>query len=174
MKNGTYNEIVKPIVVLVAICLLISALLGLTNAITAPIIEKNKELAALETRKALLPDAVGFELVEHASDSVDSIYKDTGDTGYVVTVSRSGYGGEVVTMIAISNEGDILGISVTATSETTGIGSKVALPDFTDQFNGYNSSSDPADVISGATYSSRAVINGVNAALEAFASVKGA
>ena len=45
-NNSTWNDILKPVVVLTVICFVVSGLLGLTNSITAPIIEENARLAA--------------------------------------------------------------------------------------------------------------------------------
>ena len=41
-KNTFWTEMARPVVVLVVICLVASALLGFTNAKTAPVIEENR------------------------------------------------------------------------------------------------------------------------------------
>ena len=48
MKGKTWNDIVKPIVVLVVICLVASAALAGVNQVTAPIIAEQQEAAANE------------------------------------------------------------------------------------------------------------------------------
>jgi Na+-translocating ferredoxin:NAD+ oxidoreductase RnfG subunit len=50
-------------------------------------------------------------------------------------------------------------------SETPGIGTKVQADSFLSQFNGQSGAAE-ADIISGATFSSRAVIEAVNKALD--------
>ena len=52
MKN-TWNDFVKPIVVLGVICLVTSLLLAATNNVTAPIIAENAVKTANATRQAV-------------------------------------------------------------------------------------------------------------------------
>ena len=47
-KNSTFKEYIAPVVVLVAICLVITLALALTNNVTAPVIEANDKAAANE------------------------------------------------------------------------------------------------------------------------------
>ena len=46
MKSNTFKEYIQPVVVLVAICLVITFALAYVNSITAPIIEQNAAKAA--------------------------------------------------------------------------------------------------------------------------------
>ena len=59
-KNTFWTEMARPVVVLVVICLVASALLGFTNAKTAPVIEENIRIEAEKTRKEVLPAASEF------------------------------------------------------------------------------------------------------------------
>ena len=85
--GGLWNDMLKPVVVLVVICLVASAALGFTNSKTEPIITENKNAAAVEARRAALPEATGFEEVavsdDLASRGVTGIFKSTNDVGYV-------------------------------------------------------------------------------------------
>ena len=63
-EKKAWNEFLKPIVVLVVICLVTSTLLAVTNSVTAPIIAEKAQGAAGEARRALLPDADKFVPVE--------------------------------------------------------------------------------------------------------------
>lgn len=63
-KNTFWTEMARPVVVLVVICLVASALLGLTNAKTAPVIEENIRIEAEKTRKEVLPAASEFTELE--------------------------------------------------------------------------------------------------------------
>ncbi len=173
-KKNVYSEIVKPIVVLVVICLVVSGLLGITNAITAPIIEQNKAAAALKDRQELLPNATGFTEVTYDDPHVKSVHVDDGGTGMIVVVEMTGYGGIVTTTVAVDPDGNVLHLRINANTETKGVGTKVTLPAFMDQFIGLNSESKPISTITGATYSSKTVIDSVNLALKVFDSVKGA
>ena len=59
-KNSTFKEYIAPVVVLVAICLVITLALALTNNVTAPVIEANDKAAADANRIELLPDGDAF------------------------------------------------------------------------------------------------------------------
>ena len=61
MKSNTFKEYIQPVVVLVAICLVITFALAFVNGITAPIIEENAKRAAEAARIELLPSATSFE-----------------------------------------------------------------------------------------------------------------
>ena len=63
------------------------------------------------------------------------------------------------------------GLSADVTSETKGVGSKTGEKSFTDRFLGLTGNCDAIDGITGATYSSKAVKAGVNAALAAYAAI---
>ena len=69
-------------------------------------------------------------------------------------------------------DGTISNISVDASTQTTGIGSKVADESFTSGFIGWNggavSSGNPVDGVASATYSSNAVFTAVNAAIDCY------
>ncbi|WP_313340495.1 RnfABCDGE type electron transport complex subunit G [Sedimentibacter sp.] len=92
--------------------------------------------------------------------------------GYAIKTwsTVSGFGGDIELFLGVSPEGKITGIAVTQLSETAGLGTRVAEPDFKDQFTGKDltveiSESD-VNMISGATISSKsftsAVSNAVN------------
>ncbi|MBQ6491452.1 MAG: hypothetical protein IJI88_04185 [Atopobiaceae bacterium] len=57
-------ETVRPVIVLVAICVVAGALLGVVHDITQPIADAIAEERAQETYAALVPEAAGFEELE--------------------------------------------------------------------------------------------------------------
>ena len=57
-----FKEYGAPIVVLTAICLVVSFALAFTNKTVSPIIEEQNRLAAEQGRQEVLPDADGFTL----------------------------------------------------------------------------------------------------------------
>ncbi len=174
----SFKEMIRPFLVLVIISVLVGALLGLTNHITAPIIEENARIEAENTRKALLPSATEFEPLE-VSDAhdIDSAYighdADGNTVGYIISVTRSGYK-SVSATVAIGTDGKILDLSVDASSETQGIGSKVGDRGYFSKYIGVSGSADGVDLISQATYSSTALRNCVGAALAVFEEIGGA
>ena len=110
----------------------------------------------------------------------------SGETlGYAFTITDSeGYGGDIQFAMGVQNDGTLNGISILSISETAGLGMKATTDDFKNQFKDKNvekftytktgaSSDDEIDAISGATITTNAMTNGVNAGLCAFRSVEG-
>lgn len=188
-NNNTFKEYVAPIVVLVAICLVITAALAATYGVTQPIIEENSIKAANETRAKLI-EADSFtefdgELAVAEKDKVfatDCYIADNG-AGMVVTVSTKSFGGALTEMIGIDADGKITGIEVTAHADTPGLGTKAHDPTYLEQYKGKGtdeitttSAKDEAAInhITGATISSNAVHYGVYCAMEQYKIVGGA
>ena len=105
--------------------------------------------------------------------------------GYVVTVtSPEGYGGDVQLSMGIANDGTINGIEFLSLSETAGLGMKADTVEFKSQFNGMQvaqvsytktgkQNDYEIDAISGATITTSAVTNAVNAGLVYFDTIAG-
>ncbi len=175
-QNSFWQDMARPVVVLVIICLVASALLGAVNAKTKPVIEENKNAAAVQTRKEVLPAAAAFEELpvsdELAARGVTGIFRGDGNSGYVVTAVNKGYGGDVVVTVGFDADGAILKVKADVSTETTGVGSKVGEDAVLDRFTGVTGSADNVTLRSGATYTSNAVRSSVNAALDAVAAVR--
>ena len=165
-----------PVVVLVAICLVCSALLAVLNDVTAPIIAANTRAQTLASYLSVLPegtaDADMTEVQGLATEGVQGAVT-TPSGAAAVCAAAAGYSGNDITVyVAFDAAGTITNISVDASTQTTGIGSKVAEEDFTAGFIGWNggavSSGAPVDGIASATYSSNAVFAAVNAAIDCY------
>ena len=102
--------------------------------------------------------------------------------GYVISAtSGDGFDGNIVMSIGLDVNGVVTGIEFTTISETAGMGMKVTEAEFKDQFlgddvdsfvvNKAGGSTEPnqIDSVAGATISSRAVTNAVNAARDFYA-----
>lgn len=99
--------------------------------------------------------------------------------GYVLTVtSHEGYGGDIRFTMGVTNEGLLNGISILSISETAGLGMR-AEEVLKPQFAGKSAekyeytktgaiTENQIDAISGATITTNAVVNGVNAGLYYF------
>ena len=173
-KGNTFQEMIKPLLVLVVICLVVSALLGFTHSVTAPIVEENERIAAEQTRKAVLAGAESFTEIDCDTEAlgITSAYKEDSGKGYVITAARKGYGGNVIVTVGIDGSGKVVGLNANVSTETSGVGSKAGLPSYTDKYIGLSGSAAGVDTISNATYSSTAVRNGVSAALAAYDAIK--
>ena len=159
---------------LIAAC--VAAALAGVNAITAPMIAKFNEQKTQAAIEAVLPG--GGEKVENFTDStglVKAVY--ASENGYAIQVTPSGFDGEIDMMVGIDKEGKVIAIDIISHTETPGLGA-VADADnakgeaFRDQFAGLSGSlsvskdGGTVDSITSATITSRAVVVGVNAALE--------
>ena len=134
-------------------------------------------------RALLFPDATSFtEVSAPAIEGLNSVYQaDTG--GYVFDVQSAGYGGDVELMIGISG-GSVTGIQIVAENETDGIGSNALTEDYLGSFAGLSASGNltiedaasgetHVDGVSGATFTSTAVVTDLNIAFEAYAQLGG-
>lgn len=169
---------------LFAITLVVSALLGLVNAVTREPIAAAK---AEKTRRAM--EAVltfdDFARVDFADETglVSEVWQATAGgavCGYVAQVAPSGFGGAIDMIVGFDLTGACTGVSIVSHSETSGLGANAAAKtsvgeDFRGQFAGTNGelavSKDGGtiDALTGATVTSRAVTRGVNAASRAVA-----
>lgn len=176
MTKEAFNEYIKPFVVLVVICLVVSFLLAFTNSKTEPIIEENARIEAERTRREVLPNATTFtELtVDTKALGIQSAFREDSGAGYVVTAGYKGYGGTVTVTVGLDNDGKVVGLSANVSSETQGIGSKAGQLTYLNRYIGLTGSADGVDTITNATYSSTAVRDGVSAAFRAFETIKGA
>ncbi len=108
-----------------------------------------------------------------------------GTLGYAFTITSSeGYGGDIQFAMGVQNDGTLNGISILSIEETAGLGMKADTDEFKDQFkdkkvekftytkNGA-AAEDEIDAISGATITTNAMTNGINAGLCAFRYVEG-
>jgi len=182
------NDIAKPAVVLIAICAVITAALAGTYALTKDIIATSEVAAANALRQEVLPGASFGEPAVSLTDAeikaaaypvVTELYKDENGGGYVATVIAKGFGGDVTVIAGFGSDGNISGVRVASHSETPGLGANSTKPDFYEQYAGKPADApltvvkNPTDAaneitaISGATITSRAVTNAVNAAAEA-------
>ena len=178
---------------LTVIALVVAALLGLVNSITAG---KIAEIDAENTRiamSAVVPEGSEFTDKLEISDDVAAaaaaqggkltkLYgvKNAGaDAGYVMKIAASGSQGTITMMVGVDANKAITGISVVSHSETSGIGTKVmgnepnaAGVPVLDQFIGMSGSGSlvvgkTVTAISGATVSTKGITMGANAALAA-------
>ena len=106
--------------------------------------------------------------------------KDGNTVGYVFVITNSnGYSGDIKLSLGIKADGTVCGIEFTELNETPGKGSLAAEPAFKDQFNNRNavkfelngSGDNGIDAITGATITSNAVLDAVNAGLDYFHTV---
>ena len=167
--------------ILLAICLIVSLLLGVVNQITKPRIDaiQAEKIRAAMAQVLEADEYLPIQLQKDLKDvkSVSEARANGGTLGYVVQVTANGSQGEIQMMVGVDVENRVTGVSVIKHSETPNIGTKVvADQSVLDRFIGMdhakgeitvNSGSNRFDGISGATVSSKGVAAGVNTALAA-------
>ena len=136
-----------------------------------------------EAASALVQEA-GYE-DDDIEACVDALDADGNVLGYVITVtSHAGYGGDITFSMGVTLDGVMNGYSITSISETAGLGMKAKESSFADQFknivsNVYEvvktapSSDTEIQAISGATITSKAMTNAVNAGFVYYNSLVG-
>ncbi|MDO5143650.1 MAG: FMN-binding protein, partial [bacterium] len=114
----------------------------------------------IEAVNSVLPAAETSAPVEEAAPAV------TPDPASEFKATAEGYEEDVVVYITLNADGTIATLRVDASGDTPAIGGQCEKEAFTSQFIGKSApfSTDNVDVISGATYTSKAVIEAVNRA----------
>lgn len=135
-----------------------------------------------EDAMALLSDAALDASIDEVMQAKDSTGK---LAGYVITVTdHEGYGGDITFTVGVKLDGTVNGISFLHIAETAGLGMRaddVLSPQIAGQKasnfaytktggSGQSGDTYTVDAISGATITTNAVVNGVNAALLYFQS----
>ena len=187
-NNKAFSEFISPILVLVVICFVTTFALAFIYGITDPIIKENNAKAAAETRAVLLEasegqfDAYEGELYADPANKIEvtECYIAQNKSGMVVTAKSNSYGGDLIAMIGIDEQGAITAVQVTEASDTPGVGSKAQLPDHLNQYVNLHELTDVAvkkdanvNAVTGASVSSGAVHRCVFGALEQYKQMGG-
>ena len=105
----------------------------------------------------------------------------TGTAGFVFNVTNKGYGGEIDVIVGIDMTGKVTGVKIGKNTETPGLGSKATDKPFLSQLTGIvpkgplkvikgesSGKDEEISAVSGATVSSRAIVEAVQAALNVY------
>lgn len=191
------KSMLKDAAILLAITLIAGLILGVVYQVTKEPIALQEAKAKQEACHEVFTDATGFEAPggfseeaayqviseKYPNQDINEVVKAvdaSGQTlGYVITVTtHEGYGGDIQFTMGIRNDGTVNGISILSIAETPGLGmnaESVLKPQFAgktvEKFE-YTKTGAAAesqvDAISGATITTNAIVNGVNAGLYYF------
>lgn len=160
----------KKIIHLTLFLALVAAIAGgalaLANSLTAPIVAANALAAEKENLQLIFPDAADSDFTEvnvKDSETIEKIFTVNGK-GTVFKLKVSGYKEGTSFMVALDDDAKIIDYVVISNGDTQGIGSKVAEEPFKKSLLDKNAQSDTLDTISGATVSSRPVVEGIQEA----------
>lgn len=148
---------------LATICMVATGLLAVVNSLTKAQIEAQTQIEQTNSLKEIMPDADRFEPVK-TKEEID-YYKayavDNTLLGTALKTKAKGYSSQVETLIGIKTDGTIIGIKILSQNETPGLGNRITKPAFTDKFKNQNINNIQVQAISGATISSKAVIESI-------------
>jgi Na+-translocating ferredoxin:NAD+ oxidoreductase subunit G len=177
------REISKLILVLGLFGVVSASSLAYVRAALAPRIERQSDLHARGPALARLFVAPAAEVlanrvvIESEGATYPVFYHR--EAGKVVglaieTIGRGGYGGDIVLMVAVDlRTGKLTGTEIVSHRESPSFGAQIEKPTFRKQWHGLSATTPVAlradggriDAISGATFSSRAMIDGTNRAI---------
>lgn len=186
MKN---NKLFRLAGVLFIICAISAGILAWLNDVTKDKIAENKLKASMDPAVIALvnPNAETFipyedtaliETIKAENAKFEDLYTQVDGSnnslGYVIkTLSPvGGFGGDMELYVGISPDGKITGTGVISHSETSGLGSRVAEPEFMSQFINKDATKEIGDsdysAISGVTVSSKSFTSAVNNAISIY------
>ncbi len=182
------KKIVIDTLKLVAITLVAGLLLSIVYQLTKDTIAAAEAQELTDSYSAVMADASEFveiEVTEEPGFDDDTslntaLYaydENNSEIGVVLSItSHKGYGGDIDITIGIDTDGVITGIVVTSMSETSGLGANCQNEEWISQYIGKSgevvytktgaTADNEIDAISGATKTTRAITNAVNAALD--------
>lgn len=195
------NTLLHDAIVLFAITLIAGILLGFVYELTKVPIAEQEKAAKIAAYQEVFKDAASFEAVDYseeeateilaadyARESIDAVMQALDGSGnclgYVITAtSNEAYDGNLQLSVGIRMDGTINGISFLKLTESAGLGME-ADPVLKEQFADRQmeqfvvtkigaAASNEIDAISGATITSKAVTNAVNASVEYFKNALG-
>ena len=172
MKKSTHMILTLSIVGIVS-----GAVLAGVYQYAHPLIEKNKEQALQRAIFEVLPDAKSYDTITRKGKVIYKGLDSSGKlVGYAIVGEGAGYQGVIEIMVGIKpNLKNTIGIEILESVETPGLGAKITSPSFRAQFHNLKtlpsikliknkppSKPNQIQAITGATISSRAVVDIVN------------
>ena len=177
------NKILKLALVLFAVSAIVAGVLGVVNALTAPVIDAQKQAKTAAAFSSILA-AERYDEIEFADPNFPTVLTvhQAGDAGYVVTSKFSGAQGNITLAVGVDPDGKCTGISVIEHAETSGLGANAASTgevgvNFRAQFVGQDESialsnaGGSIDALTGATITSRAITEAVATSIQAVKSL---
>lgn len=192
------NETLKLLITLTSVCLISAFLLSIVNSLTAERIAEQARIERLSAVTESLPrdiiqydndpskDIIKIEEWKDIDNKPKEIYigkMKNKPVGFAFTSIGEGYGGMIVIMMGIDISGKITGIEILEHHETPGLGANIESPkEFKDQFKNKTPQQEgftvikgrkpsenwEIEAITGATISSRGVVQAVNDGLAKF------
>ncbi|MCB4792368.1 MAG: RnfABCDGE type electron transport complex subunit G [Elusimicrobia bacterium] len=166
-------KIFKSGLILLILSVVSGASLSFVYRQTEGLIKDAKAKKLYDMEKELLPDARSFKEIEDGS-VVLGFNAEGRKAGVIVLSSYKGYGGMIDILAGIDEQDRVTKVKVLKHTETPGLGNRVERDDFLSQFTGKNlaaiflkkdNPNGEIEAVTGATVSSRAIVESVKKAL---------
>ena len=161
------NKIIRLALVLFAVSAIVAGVLGVVNALTAPVIDAQKQAKTAAAFASIL-EAERYDEIDFSNPdfpTVLTVHK-AGDAGYVVTSKFSGAQGNITMAVGVDNDFKCTGIAIIEHAENAASTGDVGV-NFREQFVGQDESialsnnGGSIDALTGATITSRAITEAV-------------
>lgn len=162
-----------PVIVLTLICVVVALALAIANAFTAPVIERAQAEKTAKILREVYPIQGVFEPIDPETadgalpESVIEIYK-APDGGYVFKVKVKAFKPDFTVLVGISPDGAVTDTKYLQSSETLSAEDKLD-----GAYKGVSADGFKAEIIGGATYTSKGYAQAVEDSLTAFTVMKG-
>lgn len=163
------------LVLFLAVISFISGLsIGVINSFTEPVITKNAIESEKKNLELIFPNS-NFISVDYKDDEkiVLGVYK-VEETGYVFKTTATGYNSStpIICLIGMDNDGKIVNVIPIQQQETRGIGTKCFDVNNINKLYVNKNINENVDTITGATFTSKAMIKMINKAWEVYEEIK--
>jgi electron transport complex protein RnfG len=175
------KDMMKITLPLVAIFVVAGIIMGVTYQYTYPVRFQAEKKEKEEALKEMAPDAT--DPIKPAGTWTDNnkpyeYYQATSSgqpVAFIASTAGKGYSSYIQMLVSLSTDLKIKDVKILDMNETPGLGDQVLEPSFLDQFKGKSLSQivlikgetkENIQAVSGATYSSRGVTNGVKDAVQ--------
>lgn len=156
------KDIARFSLVLLVVCVISAGFLAIIFKITEPRIIEQRRLEEKRAIEKVLPQIP--ETIEKVEKEGFVFYKAEDAEGnlfaYVIITEARGYSSDIRTVASVNPEGKIIAVEILEHKETPGIGTRIEDTEFLTQFKN-KKISEQFDTITGATISSRAVIDSI-------------
>ncbi|OGC23297.1 hypothetical protein A2291_06515 [candidate division WOR-1 bacterium RIFOXYB2_FULL_42_35] len=181
------NKLVRMIVVLTVIGLISGGILALVYNLSLPKIIANQEAETKAAIFKVLPETKSYKKIISGDLAYFDCFADNGEKiGTAILCQGNGYQGVIKLLVGVNADfSRFTGMTVLEQLETPGLGAKIATQDFESQFkqlatkppieyvkNMKPEKDNQIEAITGATISSRAVVNIINKTVEKLLELK--
>jgi electron transport complex protein RnfG len=143
------DSVLRPALILFAICSIAGLILGLAHMVTQKPIESKIDSVNKAALEEVLPEGTDglkkIEVADGANDGqpilIDQVFQAKG--GWAVKVTGKGYASDPIELaVGIDDQGTVTGLSVIRSSESPGLGSHASDPSFRQQYVGKSADQD--------------------------------